>query len=188
MNGWDQWTPCLIFFFLKHFYIHFVANKCLVGNCFSFAGKRIQVMHYFIQIISYNIKTSAVLTDRAMATSIFHLEDGYINTNSYNNKCFKRLPLVLVFSIVNWNSKRKEKGNTVELALKIRTHLSSFYIQITKEITFIYCVYIKVNFFYLSIAIFTEYMYLVCQISWFIYPREISSQKSNVLHIKRIPS
>lgn len=55
----------------------------------------------YIQIISYNIKTTAVLTDRAMATSIFHLEDGYINTNSYNNKYFKRLPLVLVFSIVN---------------------------------------------------------------------------------------
>lgn len=63
-----------------------------------------------------------------MATSIFHLEDGYINTNSYINKYFKRLPLVLVFSIVNWNSKRKEKGNTVKLALKIWTHLSSFYI------------------------------------------------------------
>lgn len=120
-----------------------------------------------------------------MATSIFHLEDGYINTNSYNNKYFKRLPLVLVFSIVNWNSMRKEKGNTVELALKIRPHLSSFYIQITKEITSIYCVDINVNFFYLSIAIFTEYMYLVCQISWFIYTRVISSQKSNVLHFQK---
>lgn len=120
-----------------------------------------------------------------MATSIFHLEDGHINTNSYNNKYSKRLHLVFSLQYCKLKFKAERKSNTVKLALKIRPHLSSFYIQITKEITFIYCVYINVNFFYLSIAIFIEYMYLVCQISWFIYPREISSQKSNVLHFKR---
>lgn len=104
-----------------------------------------------------------------MATSIFHLEDGYINTNSYNNKYSKRLHLVFSLQYCKLKFKAERKSNTVKLALKIRPHLSSFYIQITKEITSIYCVYIKVNFFYLSIAIFTEYMYLVYQKNKLVY-------------------
>lgn len=63
-----------------------------------------------------------------MVILIFYFEDGYININLYNNKYFKRLFLVLVFSIVNWNLKWKEKGNMVELVLKIWMYFLRFYI------------------------------------------------------------